>query len=421
MIEVLAACIAIGTVLAVLTRPRGISEGFWALIGGVLMLATGVLPLHRIDDVLAGITGVLVFLFGLFWLTLASDRAGLFDNASRWIVRAAGGDPRRLLNLVFVLGTVTTAVLSNDATVVLLTPVMLRACSRLDLPPLPYLFACTFVADTASSLLPISNPVNLLYAERLDISFARHASLMAAPTLAAVTVNAIAFQLLFRRQLPARFTPPSATITRSAFTTADRVINGALAIVVLGYVVSAFAGIEPYWITLFGGVMLGGIGVASNRIRSAELLRVQPPSLYAFVVGLALVVAGADWVGLLDTVGNLIVRATGMHPLVGMLSIAFGTALGTNLANNWTMALTIVRPLERISADDTLVFGSMLGADIGPNLSVVGSLATLIWLSEVRRGGLAVSGATYLRIGLIATIPAMLAGTLVLYLVARVT
>jgi arsenical pump membrane protein len=322
-----------------------------------------------------------------------------------------------LLAAVFVFGTLTTTVLSNDATVVLVTPVILVACRTLGLPPLPYLFACTFVADTASSMLPISNPINLLYSEQFDISFQHHAALLVVPTLLAVTVNALAFHLLFRTTLPRRFDP--APLLARAGTPLGRFERGiavGIGCVAIAYVVAAVTGVQPYWVTLAGGTVLAGVALAGGRIAPVDLVRVQPASLYAFVVGLALVVAAADSAGLLNLLGRAVTRATEAGGVAGLVGLSLGTALGTNLVNNWTMALAVIPPLQRAGATQALAAGSMLGADIGPNFSVVGSLATLIWLTEVRREGLAVSGRTYVRIGVIATLPALLVATVALYL-----
>ena len=155
--------VALATVVTVLTRPWGVRDGPWALVGGLLLVATGRLPPLAALHALRGVAGVFIFLVGLNWLTLVVRHAGLFERAARLTVRAANGDCRRLLAAVFVLGTLTTALLSNDATVVLLTPVVLSICSALELSPLPYVFAFTSLADTdladtASSMLPISNP-----------------------------------------------------------------------------------------------------------------------------------------------------------------------------------------------------------------------------------------------------------------------
>jgi arsenical pump membrane protein len=417
----LTASIAIVTLAAVLTRPRGISEGAAALTGALFLVATGRLPLGAMFDVLHDLIGVLAFLCGLFWLTLSAERAGLFDRAAWFTVRSARGNPAHLLAAVFVLGTLTTAILSNDATVVLVTPVILRICRQDQLPPLPYLFACTFVADTASSLLPISNPVNLLYAGRLDFDFIRHVSLLALPTLAAVVVNWAIFHVIFRRDLPRQFHAEPAVPTRGSLSVAEIVVIVGLAGVALAYVAAALTGVSPYWVTLAGGVLLAGFACAGRLLQPVDLLRVQPPSLYAFVFGLAVIVAAVDRAGLLDALGRAVLRAAETGMLGGLIALTFGTALGTNLVNNWTMALAILPALERSGASDILIAGSLLGADIGPNLSVVGSLATLIWLTEVRRAGLAVSAWTYLRLGLTATLPALAAAILVLYGLHRLT
>ncbi len=422
MSQAFVAVVAVVTIGAVLTRPRGISEGAWAIGAGTLLVVTGQLALDDLSDVLRELTDVLTFLVGLFWITLAARQAGIFDRAARVMVHSAHGSGTRLMVAVFAFGALTTAFLSNDATVVLVTPIVLSACLRLGLPPLPYLFACSFVADTASSLLPVSNPINLLYAERLDLSFGRHVLLLGLPTIVAVGVNAGVFLLLFRNQLRGSFSderssnePPFPT------TNVDRWIAAGLAGVGIGYVLAAFLGVRPSLVTFTGGVMLGAVTLARKRIAAVDLIRVQPPSLYAFVIGLALVVRAADVAGLLGFLGRSVERAADIGGFGGLLAITFGTALGTNVVNNWTMALAMSGPLERSEASDEVVAGSILGADIGPNLSVVGSLATLIWLTEVRRGGLAVSSGTYFRIGVIATIPTLLAATGTLYIVARFT
>ena len=162
------------------------------------------------------------------------------------------------------------------------------------------------------------------------------------------------------------------------------------------------------------------VGWVGRRVTLADLARAQPPSLYAFVVGLALLVAAVDRAGLLDALGRGVTRATESGAASGLLALTLGTALGTNLVNNWTMALGgVVPPLRRAGAGEGLIFGSMLGADIGAKLSVVGSLATLIWLTELRRNEFAVSARTYLRLGVIATIPALLTAMAALYVLER--
>lgn len=405
--------------MLVLIRPRGVSEGAVALSGACLVIAVGGLPLSSVLQTLHELIGVTAFLVGLFWMTLACERAGLFDRASDFAIRASGGSGRRFLLAVFVLGTATTSILSNDATVVLVTPVVLHACLRRGFSPLPYLFACTFVADTASSMLPVSNPINLLYAERFDIGFIDHAKYLIVPTLVAVTINWLVFHLLFRSEMRSSFSPPEDAVIRVTSSTADRAVLGGLLLIVAGYIASGLVSIGPYWITLAGGIALAAMSVASRRSTIRDVVRVQPPSLYAFIAGLALLVAAVERAGFLQFLGEAALWASESSSLWGLLATVAGTALGTNIVNNWTMALAVTPALAQANASDLLVLGSMLGADIGPNLSVVGSLATLIWMTQVRTAGLAVSARTYLKVGIIVTVPSLIGSTFALYGVYR--
>jgi arsenical pump membrane protein len=407
--------VASATFLLVLTRPRGISEGVWALAGGMVLVVGGALPYRSAVGTVVDLNGVGVFLAGLFWLSLAASRAGLIDSLGDRIVGLSASDGRLLMAAVFTLGAAVTALLSNDGTVVLVTPVVIQLCRRLGIAPLPYAFAVTFVADSASSLLPVANPVNILFAEQLDLTFARHVLFLALPTLVGLAVNLAMLLVMMREQIPRRLPEPgSGDLDRITLDLVGRLVAGALVLTGLGYAVSAAAGFEPYWITLGGGLLAVLPGLRWGTLKVDDLARVQPPSLYAFVVGLALVVAALEREGLLDRLGTLVSRAQDGPEALGIVGLGLGAALGTNLVNNWTMALILIPPLEQGGATEGQIFAALLGTDIGPNLTVVGSLATLIWMTQIRDAGLAVSARTYLRLGVITTLPALAASILTL-------
>ena len=401
--------------LLILMRPRGVNEGISALAAAALLIALGTLPLSVAADVAAGLVGVAVFLFGLFWLALAAERAGLIDRTGDVILRRAGGDGRRLLAAVFVFATLVTLLLSNDGTVVLVTPVVIGLCARLGIAPLPYVFAVTFVADSASSLVPVANPVNILFAEQLDIAFERHVLYLALPTFVALLVTYLMLSAVMRQQLPREIAAPTFDEVRALpMDGAARLVALGLGLTVLGYLASALIGFEPYWVTLAGGALAIAPVLHAGRIAAGDLLRVQPPGLYAFVLGLALIVAAVEREGYLERGGDLVAWFQSQPQLAGVLGVGLISALGTNLINNWTMALVLIPPLEAGDAPESLIFAGLFGADIGPNLTIVGSLATLIWMTQVRRAGLAVSGWTYLRLGALTTIPALVAAMVLL-------
>lgn len=322
---------------------------------------------------------------------------------------------------VFALGTVVTALLSNDATVVLVTPVVIQLCRRLEINPLPYVFAVTFVADSASSLVPVANPVNILFAERFDLTFARHVLFLALPTLAGLAINLAMLLVVMRDQIRRSLLDRDSTsVDRVVLDLPGRLVAICLILTGLGYVVSAVAEFEPYWITLAGGLLAVLPGLRWGRLKLVELARVQPPSLYAFVVRLALVVAAVEREGLLDRLGSLVTEVQDRPEALGIAGLGIGAAIGTNLVNNWTMGLILIPPLEQGGASESQIFAALLGTDIGPNLTVVGSLATLIWMTQIRDAGLAVSARTYLRLGVTTTLPALAASILTLIALSAV-
>src|SRR5579884_3815117 len=199
--EVLVALITVATLLAVMLRPRGIAEALSALVGGALVVAVGAVPPVEAAGLLLDAWNVFGFFLGLMLIAAAADHAGVFDVLAWQAARRAGGSQRRLLVNVFAIGVVLAAFLSNDATALILTPVVYTLVARLGLPARPYAFACTFIADTASFLLPVSNPINILVLQRFPQPLGGYLQHLLPAALAAIAVNVAAFLLLFRNDL----------------------------------------------------------------------------------------------------------------------------------------------------------------------------------------------------------------------------
>ncbi|MEZ4520516.1 MAG: ArsB/NhaD family transporter [Thermomicrobiales bacterium] len=404
-----------------LSRSFGINEGIWTLGGASLLVLAGALPPSEAARTIYDLLGVGIFLAGLFWLSLAAERAGLIEILGNKVVDCSGGDGRLLLVAVVLLASATTAMFSNDGTVVLVTPVVIQLCQRMRVDPLPYAFAVTFVTDTASSIVPVANPVNVLFAERLDLTFGSHIVYLAVPTLAALAVTTIMLIVVMSDRIPRRINRMGAERAESGILDGPaRLVGACLLMTAIGYVIAAVAGISPFWITLAGGAIALLPGLIAGRVRLPDVVRVQPPGLYAFVAGLAVIVATVDRQGLLDSVSRLVLSLQNQPGLVRILGIGFGAAVGSNLINNWTMALVLIPPLDAGNAPDALIFAGLFGTDIGPNLTIVGSLATLIWMTQVRRAGLVVTTWTYLRLGLLTTVPALFVAMLALVLMGRI-
>ncbi|MBA2374675.1 MAG: anion permease [Rubrobacter sp.] len=189
------------TLLFILIRPKDIGEAWWAVLGGALALVLGLVPIRDVWGIVVETHDALFLLLGMMALSSAADRAGFFDWAASLAARAGGGDVRRLYVMVFLVGTVVTAFLSLDATAIILTPIVYGMVVRLRLRPLPFVFACTYTANTASLFLPVSNLTNLLAYNAFDMNFIRFGVVMFIPATFAVVANLLVFLVLFRGDL----------------------------------------------------------------------------------------------------------------------------------------------------------------------------------------------------------------------------
>lgn len=404
------------TLILMLTRPRGLSEAWAAVIGGALMLALGLVTWREAWSTTAQGLDVLLFLFALMLFSGLLDQAGFFEWAAVLAAQAARGQPKALFRNVFLLGFATTALLSLDTTAIILTPVVLVFVARLKLPAKPYLLACAFVANTGSLLLPVSNLTNLLFMSALGMKFARFALVMALPQFAALFVNYMVFRRLFESAIGSHF--DSAALPAAMSVVPDKRYFGAalaiLALVLAGYFICSLAGVPPYVAALCGCAALLILGASRRRVELKRLYGEIAWSLFPFVVGLSLVIRGVENLGLARVAAQVLDR--GASPLARVLTAAFGAAIGTNFINNIPMALVSLAILRHAGATAYSVYGALLGCNIGPNLTLTGSLATMLVITRARKRGENIGAGDFFRAGLITTPLVLLAGAIALWL-----
>lgn len=410
--------IVVATLALILLHPRGLSEA-WAAAGGAAAMAlVGGIGLGDVRSVLAETANVLLFLLGMMVLTDLAERAGVFAWLAEGAARLARGSGLLLFANVFLLGALVTAFLSLDVTVITLTPIVFALTGRRKLDPLPFVFACTFVANTASLVFPISNLTNLLVYSQLNLGFFAFAGRMWLPDLVAVAANAGIFLLLFRRRLPRRFGAPAGAMPAPDwwFRTAAAVLGATL----VGLLALGLVGRPLAWAALAGAGALLVVGLASGRARARRVVREVSWSLFVFVVGMFLVVRGLEraWIA------RLVLRLPhGAGPAL-VLSVV-GNALGSNVVNNVPMTLLSLTVMRHAAVGpgpgrEALAYGTLLGANIGPTLTTYGSLATMLWLGIVRKRGLAVTTGLYLRVAAVTMPVVLLAATLALWLTLTV-
>ena len=381
-----------------LVRPWGWPEAVVAVPAALVVLGTGAISLDQARAAAARLGPVIGFLAAVLVLAQLCDDEGLFRACGGWMARSAAGRPRRLLLAVFVLASVVTAVLSLDAAVVLLTPVVFATAARLGARPRPHVYACTHLANTASLLLPVSNLTNLLAFAASGLSFTRFAALMALPWLVAIGAEYAVFRRFFASDLDAGAQAPPAAEPPAVPVFVLAVVACTLA----GFALTSAAGVNPAWAALAGAAVLAGRGLAQRRTTPAAIARAANIPFLLFVLALGIVVRAVVDNGLAGALGHLV---PGGITLPSLLATAALSAVLANVINNLPAVLVLL-PLA-VPAGPGAVLAVLIGVNIGPNLTYAGSLATLLWRRIAREHDTGVDLAEFTRLGLL-TVPAAL-------------
>jgi arsenical pump membrane protein len=419
----LASLIGLLTLVGIMTRPFRWNEAVIAMAGAGLLLLLGLISPADAFYTLARDWNTFLFFLGMMAISALAEAAGLFDWLAAQAARFAGKSAARLFLNVFLLGTLISTILSNDATALILTPIVYVLVTKLRLPVLPYLFACTFIADTASFLLPVSNPINIIITSRFPLDLWTFVRLLFLPSLVVIAINVGVFFLLYRKQLKATFDIrrlPSAqqSVKHKAY---FRYTCCVLVAVSLAYVIASAVQLPLSLIALSGALVLLVGAICWKQISLQQMARRISWSIFGFIAGMFIVVRAIEDTGLTTTFGNWLIHLSGGTSFGAVMVGTIGAALGTNLINNVPMAVVMISALGGIQqAGPALKHGfvaaTIFGCDLGPNLTTVGSLATVLWLLILRQRDVDVSGLDYFKVGVVVTPLMLLAGALTIWL-----
>jgi len=397
------------TTLGVVLRPLRWNEAIWAVLGAATLVGFSLLPL---DQAWAGIrrgTDVYLFLIGMMLLAEVARREGLFDWLAVAALRRARGSAPRLFALVYGVGVVVTVFLSNDATAVVLTPAVYAAARAARAEPLPYLLACAFVANAASFVLPISNPANLVvYAAHMP-PLGEWLRRFGPASVLAIGVTYAVLRWSQRRSLRA---PVANEVAAEPLPVGGRIAAAGIATTAIVLTaVSAMGG------GLGLPTMLAGAGTAALTLPLGQgRLRALSGGIawgvLPLVAGLFVVVQALESTGLLGLLAATLQSATLIDPGRTAWIAGVGVAIGTNLVNNLPAGLLAGAAVEAAQLPAGVASAILVGVDLGPNLSVTGSLATILWLVAIRREGQDVSTWAFLRVGALVMPPALIAALL---------
>ncbi|GJD95555.1 arsenic transporter [Methylobacterium iners] len=414
----LALAIFIVTLVFVIWQPGGFGIGWSALIGAGAALATGVITPGDVPVVWHIVWDATFTFVALIIISLLLDEAGFFHWAALHIARWGGGRGRLLFPLVILLGAAIAAVFANDGAALLLTPIVLAILLRLDFKPagaLAFIVACGFVADSTSLPLVISNLVNIVSANFFGISFSRYAAVMVPVNLVSLAATLAVLWLFYRRDLPATYAvgelePPRDAIRDPAVFRAAFPLLGVL---LVAYFITAPFGVPVSVVTCIGAAILLGLALRGRVIPIRKVLAGAPWQIVLFSLGMYLVVYGLRNAGLADELAKGLTWLAGQGPLAATIGTGFAAALLSSVMNNLPSvligALSIqqapdLSPLMR----ELMVYANVIGCDLGPKFTPIGSLATLLWLHVLASGGQRITWGQYMRVGLVITPPVLL-------------
>ena len=398
----------------VILRPFLWPEFIWAVAGAALLVVLGLLPASAALAGVASGTDVYLFLIGMMLLAELAQQEGLFDWLAAKAARLAAGSASRLFTLVFLVGTIVTTFLSNDATAVVLTPAVAAVVRAADAKqPLPFLFICAFIANAASFVLPISNPANLvIYGSHMP-PLLDWLPRFALPSALAILATYAVLRWTQRTRLREAIATDIAVPELSAGGRMAAIGICTTAVVLLA---SSGFGLQLGLPTFLAGIATAILVLMRSQRRPADVLRQMSWGVLPLVAGLFVLVAALERTGVTDRLAGLLHDMAQHSASAAAWAAGVTLAIGCNLINNLPAGLVAGRVAEVAQVPEHIRAAVLIGVDLGPNISVTGSLATILWLTALRRQGLTVTAWSFLKLGALVMPPALLlaiAGALV--------
>ena len=391
---------------AVITRPFSWPEFIWAVAGASLLVALGMLtPREAWSGIVKG-TDVYLFLTGMMLMSELARQEGLFDWLAAWAAVHAKGSATRLFSLVFGVGTVVTVFLSNDATAVVLTPAVAAVVKAANAKkPLPYLLICAFIANAASFVLPISNPANLvIYGSHMP-PLAQWLPRYGLASVLSIEATYVVLRWAQRGQLRQEV---SGAIDVPVLTRAGKLAALGIAMTAIVLLLASGFDIQLGLPTFLAGVATAALVLTCARCGPIDVVKAISWGVLPLVAGLFVLVEALEKSGVTQLLADLMRQAV-QQSATGAAWVSGGLlAVGCNLVNNLPAGLLAGRVVDLAQVPDRVRSAVLIGVDLGPNLSVTGSLATILWLSALRREGQTVSAWTFLKLGVLVMPPALL-------------